>query len=309
MPPAPSAGFGGPVAAPSHGLYLGLFDNAAGQNGTAHGGIGTYDQQVSLEGEHHFQVAIDLQYTSWATPLVTPTVTKDLQTGRIPLISWECGPTDARVASGAEDAVLISDAKSVAALGKPLMIRWFWEMEFTGSNGGQQGQRAAACLGGEGSGGYVQAWRHIVNVFRANGATNVAWVFCPGQDAYSPGAAARGRAAAEYYPGNQYVDWIAEDAYSRAKPVALTTLVAGMYRQYGNSGKPLVVCETGAEGAYQPRFISGIADLPSQYPNLKAVVYFNSHGPLGTYVMTGAAVSEFARLSADANIIAAPPAN
>ena len=125
----------------------------------------------------------------------------------------------------------------------------------------------------------MQAWRHIVDVFRANGATNVAWVFCPGQDAYSPGAAAKGRAAAEYYPGNQYVDWIAEDAYSWARPVAITTLVAGMYSGYGDSGKPLIVCETGAEGAYQTQFLSGIADLPSEYPNLKAVVYFNSTVP------------------------------
>jgi hypothetical protein len=287
---------------------LGLFDNAAGQNGKARGGIGTYDQQVSLETQNHFQVAIDLQYTSWNTPLVTPTVTNDVRAGRIPLISWECGATDDAVASGADDAMLISDAKSLSALGKPLMIRWFWEMEFTGSNGGKQGQRAANCLGGEGPAGYVRAWRHIVDVFRANGATNVAWVFCPGQDAYSPTAAAKGRAASDYYPGSQYVDWIAEDAYSRAKPVPITTLVAGMYSQYGNSGKPLIVCETGAEGAYQSQFISGIADLPSEYPNLKGVVYFNSHGPLGTYVMSQEAVSEFARLSADSGVVAASPA-
>ncbi len=300
----PSAGFGGPVPAPSSGLYLGLFDNAAGQNGTAHGGIGTYDQQVSLEAQNHFQVAIDLQYTSWTTPLVTPTVTNDVRTGRIPLISWQCGTTDANVASGLDDAMLISDARSVAALGHPVMIRWFWEMEFTGSNGGEQGRRSTGCIGGQGPGGYIQAWRHIVNVFRANGATNVAWVFCPGGEAYAPAAAARGRAAADYYPGSQYVDWIAEDAYSRAKPVPINKLVGAMYSQYGSSGKPLIVCETGAEGTYQSQFISGIADLPSEYPNLKGVVYFNSHGPLGTYVMSQEAVTEFARLSADSQVIA-----
>ena len=51
------------------------------------------------------------------------------------------------MASGAGDAMLRSDARAIAALGKPVMIRWFWEMECTGSNGGTQGARAARCSG------------------------------------------------------------------------------------------------------------------------------------------------------------------
>ena len=93
-------------------------------------------------------------------------------------------------------------------------------------------------LGSDGPTGFVQAWRHIVDVFRANGATNVAWVFCPGQDALRGDCRGQGPGGRRVLSGNQYVDWIAEDAYSRAKPVPITTLVAGRYSEYGTPGSP-----------------------------------------------------------------------
>jgi beta-mannanase len=265
--------------------------------------MGPYDQLTSFESQIGTKVAIDLHYSDWSTPLASTSVVADLAAGRIPLISWECGPSDASVAAGADDATLVAQAKSIAALGKPVMIRWFWEMEFTGTNGGSQGARAAACIGSGGAPGFVAAWQHIVTVFRANGATNAAWVFCPGEGAYSA-TAAPGGSAASYYPGNAYVDWIAEDAYSRAAPVSLPTLVAGMYKEYGNSGKPMIVCETGAEGTYQAAFLQSATALPALYPNLKGVVYFDSHGPLGSYVLSGAGVAAFKALVDDPAISA-----
>src|SRR5947209_628062 len=152
-PPAPSsrvASPGGAVAPPAQGIYLGFFDNALGKNGTAHGGMDTYNQLTSFESSIRRSFAIDLHYSQWSTPLDSPSVQDDLRAGRVPLISWECGDSDAQVASGADDALLISQAKAVAALGKPVMIRWFWEMEFTGSNGGKQGARAKSCIGSGG---------------------------------------------------------------------------------------------------------------------------------------------------------------
>jgi hypothetical protein len=283
-----------------------VFDNVEGQNGTAHGGMGPYAQLVSLEGQIHRKVAIDLHYSTWTTDLASQSVMADLSAGRIPLISWQCGAPDAAVAAGADDNMIAAQAKAIAALHHPVMIRWFWEMEYTGSNGGKQGENAASCIGTAGPSGYVAAWRHIVEVFRANGATNVSWVFCPGQSSYGPEASARGVAASLYYPGNNFVDWIGEDAYSRATPATLPSLVAGMYHAYGNSGKPLIVCETGAEAANQPAFLSSADQLPSDYPNLKAIVYFDSHGPLGNYVFTPQGLAAFMNLAHDPSLSALP---
>jgi len=297
-PTANGSGASNVIKTPAHRLFLGIFVNSAGANGTADGGMKTYEQRAQFDASIDRHIAIDLHYSKWTSPLASPSVLDDLNNDTIPLISWECGDTDASVASGHDDQLLTHEAKSIAALHKPVMIRWFWEMEFTGSNGGQQGARAAQCIGTGGPSGYVAAWRHIVDVFRANGATNVDWVFCPGQDAYAAGAVDKGRAASQFYPGNSYVDWIAEDAYSREIPTPLPSLVQGMYSEYGNSGKPLMVCETGAEGSYQPAFLHSAEALPSEDPNLKALVYFDSHGPRGSYVLTSSGRAAFAQLAA-----------
>ncbi len=292
---------GNPVLPPVNGLYLGAFDNAAGQNGTANGGMGTYTQLLNLESQIDRKVAIDLHYSTWTTDLASASVVDDLQAGRIPLISWQCGAPDSSVVAGQYDSLIVAQAKAIASLHHPVMIRWFWEMEYTGSNGGKQGANAAKCIGSAGPQGYISAWRHIVTIFRNNGATNVAWVFCPGDSSYGPNALTDGVSARLYYPGNSYVDWIGEDAYSRAVPKTLPNLVTGLYQVYGNSGKPLIICETGAEGTFQSAFIASAAQLPSQYPNVKAIVYFDSHGPLGSYVLTPQGLEAFKALGENAN--------
>src|SRR5438093_1409419 len=47
---------------------------------------------------------------------------------------------------------------------------------------------------------FVGAWRRVVDIFRAEGATNVAWVWnpieAPAVQDYTP-----------FYPGDDYVDW------------------------------------------------------------------------------------------------------
>jgi hypothetical protein len=292
---------------PAGQIYLGLFDNAAAGSGSS-SSLDTYDQLTSFEAQIGRKMAIDMHYSGWKSDLVTTSVTDDLASGRIPLISWQCGDTDANVIAGRDDALIENQAKAIAALRQPVMIRWFWEMEFTGSNGGHQGSNAAKCIGSAGPEGYAAAWRHIVGIFRTAGATNVSWVFCPGQDAFGPKAASKGRAASAYYPGNAWVDWIGEDAYSRAAYTPLPALVRGMYSEYGTSGKPLMLCETGAEAADQPRFLASAAELPGAYPAFKAMVYFNSHGPLGSYVLTDAGISAFAQLARSPAFSAMPAA-
>jgi hypothetical protein len=306
--PVASATASNPLPAPRTGVYLGAFANPDGVNGSAHGGLGAYAQLVTLEGQIHRKMAIDLHYSSWQAPLASASVVDDIVAGRIALISWGCGATDAAVASGADDALLVSQARAVAALHAPVMIRWFWEMEYTGSNGGAQGRQHAACLGSAGPSGYIAAWRHIVTVFRANGATNVAWVFCPGSSSYGPNALRQGVAAASYYPGNAYVDWIGEDAYSRSTYTPFATLVSGLVHDYGAAGKPLIVCETGAEAPSQAEYLSGIqSGLKATAPAIRAIVYFDSHGPLGSYVLDSAGLDALRALGADPYFAAMPP--
>ena len=55
---------------------------------------------------------------------------------------------------------------------------------------------------------FVAAWRHVVSVFRAVGATNVLWVWSPNVDC-------GGQCPFDaFYPGDAWVDWVALDGYN-----------------------------------------------------------------------------------------------
>src|SRR6266496_1414193 len=62
-------------------------------------------------------------------------------------------------------------------------------------------------VNGNKSGQFVLAWRHVHDIFTAQGVTNVTWVWSPNID-FSNSVPLR-----KLYPGNSYVDWIAMDGY------------------------------------------------------------------------------------------------
>ncbi len=69
------------------------------------------------------------------------------------------------------------------------------------------------------------------------------------------------------------------------------------YTAYVKYGKPLIVAETGASPNDQAEFLNGIGQtVPTQFPNLKAIVYFDSKGPQGEWQLTQAGLSAFAQL-------------
>ena len=60
---------------------------------------------------------------------------------------------------------------------------------------------------------YIAAYRHVVNIFRAQGVTNVDYVWQMTDWAFSA-PASDPRAAARWYPGDSYVDAVGPDAYN-----------------------------------------------------------------------------------------------
>ena len=55
---------------------------------------------------------------------------------------------------------------------------------------------------------YVQAWKHIVEVFRSVGANNAKFVFAPTPNLYEPGDEGWMSHIQEYWPGPDYVDYV-----------------------------------------------------------------------------------------------------
>ena len=105
--------------------------------------------------------------------------------------------------------------------------------------------------------------------------------------------------ATQYYPGDSYIDWIGVDGYDRKRhgTTAFSDVFSSFYQQWSVHAKPIMVAETGAMGADQAAYLQGIqTDLPSQFPNIKAVVYFDAGGSAGDWSLAGNGVTAFKNL-------------
>jgi mannan endo-1,4-beta-mannosidase len=109
---------------------------------------------------------------------------------------------------------------------------------------------------------YVNAWRRMVDRFRAAGATNVRWVWNPntGNPLAAPGAgSSHWNWYANYFPGDSYVDFVGAHGYNgpnvfNTPSHTFTDLFSGIDADYmlkdlkqRYPGKPIILGEIGAE--------------------------------------------------------------
>jgi beta-mannanase len=124
-------------------------------------------------------------------------------------------------------------------------------------------------------------YRHLHDLFVAEGAANVLWVFCPNFESV-PSAA--WNQWASYYPGDAYVDWMGFDGYNRGTSEAGSTWrtftqVAGtLYAGLAAKGKPIMIGETASTevGGDKAAWIRAVLPaLRGSYPAVKALVWFH----------------------------------
>ena len=126
-----------------------------------------------------------------------------LISGRIPFINWHSSTASGNVISwgsiarGEQDPWVIGRADAFIAFGSPAYLTFHHEPE---DNVGRFGSPSD----------YVAAFRHIVDVFRAEGVTNVAFVWTMTALAFVHGS------AESFYPGDDAVDIVAADGYNWA---------------------------------------------------------------------------------------------
>jgi endoglucanase len=214
------------------------------------------------------RLAIDQLYLRWAAPTPLAIVRWDLQRGSIPMISWGGAPTSL-IASGRYDAQIRARGLQLRALHGPVMLRWFAEMDGAVNRANADSPKS-----------FVAAWRRIHNIFSRVGATNVYWVWCPTAFNFTTGY------AQQFYPGTKFVDWIGADGYNWAprRPGAhwkgFGQIFSGFYRWGISSRKPLLIGEfgvlEGAPGQKAAWFKQADRELRTQFPAIRAVVYFDS---------------------------------
>jgi hypothetical protein len=260
--------------------------------------LGAYEGRLpaSLEGVGELERTLGMQfpliqiYTAWGDkpdqrfPLRLVRAIRDY--GSIPVITWEPWLTDfentlhphlplrtardrhgmGAVAEGQYDFYLDAWAREAAEYAHPLMIRFGHEMNdpYRYPWGPQNNTKEE----------YIAAWRHVVERFRAAGATNVLWVWSP-HVAYEYWEL--------YYPGDEYVDWAATGALNYG-PIAqwsqwwsFAEIFGTKYATLSALGKPIMVAEFGSLAVGGDRaawYREALAALPHTYPAVKALLFF-----------------------------------
>jgi hypothetical protein len=206
-------------------------------------------------------------YRNWGeTPAPRDTLQNVDDVGAVTIVSWHPYGANLRaVARGDDDAYLRDAARDAADWGKPFFIRFAPEMNLDFFEWGVPAHYTA--------GQYIAAWRHIVDVFRANGADNVRWVWNPNVGQFDG-----------MYPGDRWVDWMALDGYNWGSYYdtwdSFDDIYASSYRAMTKlSDKPIMVAEfasneSGGDKAAWIRDALSRSTL-ERYPRIHAYNWFN----------------------------------
>ncbi|GEM_PF-6782244 len=206
--------------------------------------------------------------------------------GAIPMITWEPWSSpfpefksdpdlhhDRRVfhaiIQGRFDWYVAAYARRLRRYDRPIFLRYAHEPDnpgypwsFTGGNTPQE---------------YVAGWRHVVELFRREGASNVKFVWNP----WHPEEVSR------YFPGTSYVDWIGLTllnyglAYHGGTWCSFQELYEPFHRRFVRMGieKPTMLAEFGTTsyGGSRARWLGKAMDqIATGHPEIRSVVFFNT---------------------------------
>lgn len=209
-----------------------------------------------------------------------------IDNGSIPMITWEPwawgGPeTDqpdyslSKIINGNHDTYIRKFAQQVKQVNGTIYLRTMHEMN---------GNWYPWCgtVNGNTPSQYVPAYRHIVDVFRQEGVSNVRWVWSPNNGGLPDWGTS---SMQSYYPGDNYVDFTAVDGYnfgttdSWSAWASFTDVFDQAYQTItGFSQKPMIIAEmSSAEaGGNKANWIRNTFDtIKTSYPKITAVIWFN----------------------------------
>jgi hypothetical protein len=131
---------------------------------------------------------------------------------------------------------------------------------------------------------YIAMYRHVHDVFKSQGATNVEWMWSPN---YMSNPVVDWNDLYNYYPGDAYVDWIGLSGYNwnrggvpwRSFSWLYDATLNGLSCRYA---KPQIIAEIGTVdgGGGDQSKVGWINETYSQAPNypfLRGIVWFNDY--------------------------------
>lgn len=146
-----------------------------------------------------------------------------LSRGAYPILDWFtsasatppaafCNPA---IIAGAQDQYITAWAAAAAAWGKPIILCFAFEM-----NGGwYPAYSDIAKAQGNYPGSHRAMWQHVHDIFTAQGATNVVWLWVvnnQSKDGSGSATAETTQPLSQFWPGRKYVDLAGMDAFNYA---------------------------------------------------------------------------------------------
>ncbi len=207
--------------------YLGVYE--PGSPGS-YAGVDSFAQSIGG------QPNLVTYYSAWGTPFAPAFAAAAAKSGATVIVQMDATNISvAAIASGQYDSYLHSYAAAVKAYGGHVVLSFGHEMNgdwYTWGNG----QTPANV--------FVNAWRHIVTVFRGLGASNVTWMWTVniidtvGNHIPSP---------APWWPGSSYVNWVGIDGYYYSPSWTFSSLFGPtIVTVRGFTHDPILISETGA---------------------------------------------------------------
>ena len=242
--------------------------------------------------------AVWMIYQSWVGwnefPSEQAKRAKDL--GSTLMVTWEpwVGSGDGRnwacqdVVLGRFDKYIRSYARAVKSANVPVMIRfahemngdWYpWGTAYSGSCRRNNSNSPAV---------FVAMWKHVVNIFREEGATKAQWVWSPNvlyTNNYND-QRQQERDIFALYPGDNYVNWIGASVYNdgaRRPWRSFAVLFDSTYTALTQlTAKPMMIAEMGVTEQGAPRGQTKamwleqalLTDIPQRYTRVRLVTYF-----------------------------------
>lgn len=238
---------------------------------------------VPLEEQLNFKFPLLITYTSLDTRFNMEELHKIYQDKRILMVALQPWWYDQRddtslieLIQGQYDHIFREYARQFKSLGGPVFVRFSNEMNGDWSTW-------SAWYYGKDTDIYKMAWDHVYQIFQAEGADNVLFVFNPHDRSYPD---FKWNNHYLYYPGPETVQWIGLTGYNNG-----TSYLADVWRGFNQIYEPLYreymyyypdfpfmiaefACneEGGDKGAWLEECFRS---LPVRYPNIKIAVWFN----------------------------------
>lgn len=209
-------------------------------------------------------------YSGWKQRFATSFAETVRRHGAATILQMDpTGTSISAIAAGDYDAYLRSFADSVRSFGHAVVIGFGHEMNARWYSWGYGHVPPAT---------FVAAWRHVVTVFRDQGADNVTWLWTINADTPRTGP------IASWWPGAGYVTWVGIDGYYYSASDTFANVFGKTIHQVRSlTNEPVLLSETAVgPAAGQSAKIPGLFAGMRQYRTL-GLVWFDIAQDAGLY--------------------------